>query len=197
MSVDHIETPRLVLRSWWPDDADILKDAIDSSLPELREWMPWAMAEPSPMSLFTDRLAAMQAKFAAGEDWTYAVFSKDRQRLVGGAGLHPRIGPGGLELGYWIRTDCTGIGLATETAAALAGAAFEWPGVDRVEIRCDPRNQKSAAIPRHLGFRLTTTLIANTKTPQGTPRDTMVWTLTRAEVDAGMPYVHRIPKRSD
>lgn len=194
MSVDPIHTPRLFLRSWCPEDADRLKDAIDTSLPELREWMPWAMGEPSPTSLIAERLATMRAKFANGEDWTFAVFSKDQQRLVGGAGLHPRIGPGGLEIGYWIRTDSTGAGLATETAAALTGAAFEWPGVERVEIRCDPRNAKSAAIPRHLGFRLTTTLKANTVTPQGTPRDTMVWTLTRAEIDAGMPHVQRMKR---
>jgi RimJ/RimL family protein N-acetyltransferase len=119
------------------------------------------------------------------------VFSKESTRLVGGAGLHPRIGAGGLEIGYWIRTDSTGAGLATETAAALTAAAFEVPGVERVEIRCDPRNLKSAAIPRHLGYTLTTTLEANTVTPQGAPRDTMVWTLTRATLDAGLPHVRR------
>ncbi|HKS04702.1 MAG TPA: GNAT family protein [Gemmatimonadaceae bacterium] len=191
MSVDPIHTPRLVLRSWRPEDAPVLKDAIDSSLAELREWMPWAVNEPSPVGLMSDRLTTMQSKFANGEDWTYAVLSKESKRLVGGAGLHPRIGAGGLEIGYWIRTDSTGAGLATETAAALTAAAFEWPGIDRVEIRCDPRNLKSAAIPRHLGYSHTTTLKANTVTPQGAPRDTMVWTLTRAELDAGLPHVRR------
>ena len=45
-----LETERLVLRCWRPSDAPLLRDAVDSSLDHLREWMPWAEDEPSGSS---------------------------------------------------------------------------------------------------------------------------------------------------
>ena len=38
-----------VLRCWHPHDAPLLKDAIDSSLEHLREWMPGAPDEPQEL----------------------------------------------------------------------------------------------------------------------------------------------------
>ena len=37
----RIETERLVLRCYDPEDAPLLKDAVDRSLDHLRPWMPW------------------------------------------------------------------------------------------------------------------------------------------------------------
>jgi len=188
---DPIRTPRLLLRSWREQDAAQLKDAIDTSLPELQEWMAWAIGEPSPLSLIEERLRKLRARFVSGEDWTYAVFDPQETRVLGGAGLHPRIGPAGLELGYWIRTDATGAGYATEIAAVLTREAFANPSIEHVEIRCDPRNLRSASIPAHLGFILTATLRGNTKTPQGEPRDTLVFSLTREQFNEGIPNLLR------
>lgn len=170
-----------MLRCWQPADAPLLKAAIDASLPELRPWMPWAMTEPSTIEQVEERLARYRADFEAGVDATVALFDRRETEVVGGAGLHPRIGPDGLEIGYWIRSDLTGQGFATEAARELTRAAFEDAGVERVEIRCDPRNVRSAAIPRRLGYRLREVLLQNTLDPEGAPRDTMVWEITRKE----------------
>ncbi len=40
----------------------------------------------------------------------------------------------------------------TAAARALATAAFDLDGISRVEIRCDVANDRSAAVPRRLGF---------------------------------------------
>ena len=53
-----------------------------------------------------------------------------------------------------------------------------------VEIRCDPRNERSAAIPRRLGFRLESVLEGDTVAPDGSPRDTQVWVHEAAGVAA-------------
>ena len=65
---------------------------------------------------------------------------------------HPRIGPGGLEIGYWVHRDYVRRGLATAATEALTDAAFGLPGIDRVEIVHDELNGPSAAVPRKLGF---------------------------------------------
>ena len=63
-----------------------------------------------------------------------------------------RIGPGGLEIGYWVHRAWTRRGLATAATAALVDQAFRLPGVDRVEIIHDELNVASGKIPRKLGF---------------------------------------------
>lgn len=178
---ERIETARLILRRWRPGDAPALKALVDANLEHLRPWMPWATKEPSPVEVITERLERFERHHRDGLEWTMAVCLGADDVVIGGAGLHPRIGPTALEIGYWIAEPHTRRGYATETAAALTTAAFTLPPIERVEIRCDPRNGASARVPEKLGYRHAETLAANTVTPAGEPRDTMVWTITRAE----------------
>jgi RimJ/RimL family protein N-acetyltransferase len=175
---DRIETARLVLRPWAVEDAPKLKAIIDANLDHLRAWMPWAMNEPSPVETIAERIEMFRGQRERGEDFNVGVLLGDEG--IGGAGLHRRNGPGVLEIGYWIAAAHVRRGYATEAAAALSDLAFAMAGIERVEIRCDPRNVFSAAVPRKLGFVHTTTLEANTVTPTGEPRDTMVWEMTRS-----------------
>jgi RimJ/RimL family protein N-acetyltransferase len=178
---DQIETARLVLRRWRPEDAPRLKALVDANLDHLRPWMPWAMQEPSPVEVIGERLERFERHHRDGLEWTMAICLAGDDTLIGGAGLHPRIGPNALEIGYWIAEPHTRRGFATETAAALTATAFAMPHIEHVEIRCDPRNVASARVPAKLGYRHSETLTANTVTPTGEPRDTMIWTITRRE----------------
>ncbi len=73
--------------------------------------------------------------------------------MIGGFDLW-RIGPGAVELGYWVHVDFTGRGYATESARALTQAGLALSDVVRVEIHTDESNAISAGIPRRLGYRL-------------------------------------------
>jgi len=148
----RIESERLVIRCWEPRDAPLLKDAIDTSLEHLRPWMPWTHNDPQSVDEKVDLLRGFRSRFDAGEDFVYGIFDADEREVLGGTGLHPRVGDGALEIGYWLRVGATGRGLATEVAAALTRAAFTVCGVDRVEIRIDPDNERSLRIPRRLGY---------------------------------------------
>ena len=174
-----VVTKRLVLRPWTVEDAPMLKRAIDDNLEHLQAWMPWAMNEPSPLEAIEQRIVRFAKDFAVGTDGVYGIFMRDEMRAIGGTGLHGRIDDG-LEIGYWIAAQACGRGFATEAAGALTAAAFAIPGVELVQIRCDPANVISAAIPRRLGFTHWETLRAETVTPSGAPRDTMVWQMLRA-----------------
>jgi RimJ/RimL family protein N-acetyltransferase len=173
-----IQTERLLLRSWQPADATQLKDAIDSNLDHLRAWMPWAVNEPSPLEEVEKRIEKFATDFASGADGTYGVFNRNGAIVIGGSGLHPRIADG-FEIGYWVGTMHTHKGYATEAAAALTRAAFDEASTQQVQIRCDPRNHASAAVPPRIGYEHIDTLIADTLTPSNEPRDTMVWQMTR------------------
>jgi RimJ/RimL family protein N-acetyltransferase len=121
----RIETPRLVLRCWEPRDAPLLKDALDSSLEHLRPWMPWARYEPEPLEAKVDLLRRFRGSFDLGQDFVYGIFSREESEVLGGTGLHTRVGDDAFEIGYWIRASRTREGLATEAAAALTRVAFD------------------------------------------------------------------------
>ena len=69
----------------------------------------------------------------------------------------------------------------TTLTAALTKVAFAIDQVTRIEIRCDPNNVRSSAVPRKLGFCHEATLRQRIRTPDGQPRDTMIWTLLADE----------------
>lgn len=186
------ETERLVIRCWNPVDAPLLKEAIDASLDHLRPWMPWAEHEPEELAAKVERLRRFRGEFDLGTDFVYGIFDPDEKRVVGGTGLHTRIGPGALEIGYWIRVGEINRGLATEVSAALTRVAFEVHDVHRVVIQCDPDNERSAAVPRKLGFVHEVTLRENLPAGDGTFRDTMVWTMLRSEYTDSVVRTHRV-----
>ena len=90
-------------------------------------------------------------------------------------------GAGALEIGYWVRVGHLGRGVATAAAGTLTIAALALPEVERVEIRCDAANVRSAAIPPKLGYRLDRIR----RRPPTTPGETdehMVWVRRRPTV---------------
>ncbi len=177
----RIETPRLVLRCWIPKDAPLLNAAIEESLRHLRPWMPWARDEPQTVEAKTRRIAQFQEDFDAGRDFVYGIFSPDEKRVLGGTGLHTRVGADAREIGYWIHKGYINRGLATEASAALTKVAFLVDGVARVEIHCSPENLRSAAVPRKLAFTHESRLHTE---PDGLEK--MIWVMSRAEY-AGSP----------
>jgi RimJ/RimL family protein N-acetyltransferase len=176
----RIVTERTVVRCWDPRDASALKDAIDSSLDDLRPWLAWAYAEPKALAEKVALLRRFRGRFDLGREFVYGIFTADESAVLRGTGLHTRSGDDAFEIGYWIRSGHAGRGLCTEATAALKRVAFELCGVDRVEIRVDPENGASLAIPRKLGYVEEATL--RRRLPphgNGAPRDVMHFALFR------------------
>ncbi len=176
----RIVSERLVIRCWEPRDAPGLKEAVDSSLDELRPWMPWARAEPQELSEKVALLRRFRGAFDLGTDFVMGIFDLDDGHVLGGTGLHRRRSAEALEIGYWIRSSHVGRGLATESSAALTRVAFELCDVDRVEIRVDPANEASLTIPRKLGY-VEEGILRRRLPPDedGVPRDVIVFSLFR------------------
>jgi RimJ/RimL family protein N-acetyltransferase len=179
----RIRTERLSLRCWEPRDAPLLKDALDTSLDHLRPWMPWAADEPKPVEEKAELLRAFRGRFDLDEDFVYGIFTPDEHEVIGGSGLHTRVGPQALEIGYWIRASRIGMGYAREATAALAKAALRVCVVDRVEIHVDPANEASLRVPRALGFNEEATLRRRLPTVDGAARDCVVFTLFSDDLD--------------
>lgn len=142
----------LVLRSWTEDDAPALSRAIAASVEHLRPWMAWAADEPHDDLWRRQLIRGWRQEAAAGGDETFGMWLGDQ--VVGACGLHRRIGPGGLEIGYWVHAAFTRQGLATEAARRLRDDALARPGIDHVEIHHDRANVASGRVAAAAGFTL-------------------------------------------
>jgi RimJ/RimL family protein N-acetyltransferase len=82
----------------------------------------------------------------------WAVVERATGELIGEAGLVPYEHGPRLELGYLLRRDRWGLGLATEAARAVLGAAFAGLGAREVMAVVDEGNDASLNVLRKLGF---------------------------------------------
>jgi RimJ/RimL family protein N-acetyltransferase len=133
-------------------DTDALHDAVKVSFAELHPWMPWC-TEPVEIASQREFIERSEKDWADQTAFNWLIVDAGGH-LIGTIGLMDRVGPGGLEIGYWLRTDATGRGVMTRAAARITDIALGLPGIDRVEIHCDAANVASAAVPRRLGYRL-------------------------------------------
>lgn len=150
---ERLHVGERILRRSLVDDAQLIADTVAASLDHLSPWMPWATPEMATVDIQKARLIQGTALWLEGNSFEYLLVDTD-DTLLGIFGLHRRIGPGALELGYWLRPDAVGRGYATAAAGVLTLEALRTPGVEHVEIRCDQANVRSQAVPQRLGYRL-------------------------------------------
>ena len=180
-----LTTARLLLRSWEAADAPRLLPLLERNRAHLAPWIPPHVAAPAPLAALTERLDGFAEDFAAGRGLRYALMTFDGAQLLGEADLFPRDAhrrvplhqADRVELGYWLDRDMTGRGFATEATAALLDMAATMPKIGHAEIRCETTNAPSAAVPRRLGFTMTTTIVDESVTPGAPPVRLEVWTL--------------------
>ena len=171
-----LRTMELELRRWRVEDAAALGAAVEESLAELRPWMPWAAGEPRSVADRRELIRTWEADRRAGGDEMLGIWVDGR--VAGSCGLHRRIGPRGLEIGYWVSTRLHRRGVATEAARRLCARAFADPAIDHVEIHHATANVASGGVPAKLGFAHVRDLPRAPEAPgeDGTFR---IWRLTR------------------
>jgi RimJ/RimL family protein N-acetyltransferase len=175
----RIDADGLLIRRWRADDITMRLAAVTASSDHLRRWLPWA-CEPQGREDQEAYQRQSDLSWESGEAFSYGIFSAGNELLLGGVGLHARIGPGALEIGYWAHIDHTGRGIVSRAVAAVTEAALDVDDVQHVEIRCDESNTGSAAIPRRLGYQLARTESRTPRTPDETGH-WMIWIMTRAQ----------------
>ena len=172
---------RIVLRPYRPGDGAALWEAIESSRKYLRLWLPWVDKTQTPEDA-EESARRMAARWLLREDLPVGIWQKGTNQLLGGSGLHridwtiPK-----FEIGYWLRKSAEGQGFMTEAVRLLCRMVFDDLRANRVEIRCDTRNIRSAAIPRRLGFLHEATLRHNSRDNSGELYDTYIFSLLPAE----------------
>lgn len=173
------ESKRLLIRAPLWEDGPMVNEAIRESMDELRPWMPWARSIPTlEESEINIRRARLQ--FLDRSDLRLLLFLKETGQLIGSSGLH-RIDweSRKFEIGYWLRTSFGNKGYMTEAVEAITNYAVQELQANRIEIRCDGRNMRSARVAERLGFTLEGILRQEKCVEDGTLRDTMIFSKVR------------------
>jgi ribosomal-protein-serine acetyltransferase len=177
---EYLARENVELRRWRLSDADLCFWLVRDSLDHLRPWMPWATDDYS-LDDAVDYLERCEADWIAETAFQYLIVADGAP--AGSAGLMARIGPGGLEMGYWVHPAFTGQGVATAASAALTAAAFAQPDIDHVEIHHDDYNIVSGRIPAKLGYDHVETVSGRFEPAPGDSGTTQVWRITRQAAD--------------
>lgn len=150
-----IDTERLRLEPIETQHAERTWAAVEASLVELRAWMAWALetSRDQTEAFVRDAVEA----WSAGREYDFAVLQE--RSVIGGIGVRwsrsdQRIG----EMGYWVRSDVTGRGFATEAGRAMVTFGFGTLGLYRLELRAGVVNVASQRVAEKLGFRREGTL---------------------------------------
>ncbi|MEA3409856.1 MAG: GNAT family N-acetyltransferase [Candidatus Eisenbacteria bacterium] len=151
-----IETERLALREFRPGDWESVHEYATD--PEVYRHMPWGPNTEDETRAFIERAISSRHRDPRLH-FELAVTMREDDRLIGGGGI--RVADEGFRtanMGYCLRRDSWGEGLATEAAAGLVGFGFERLGLHRIWATCDTRNTRSARVLEKVGLELEGTM---------------------------------------
>lgn len=153
MLPERLTSDRLVLRRFTRRDVDDVTEAVMASLPELEEYLPWAhrgYGRDDAASYVRDSIQSWKERRA----FDFSIrFRSDPGTHLGNISIWhvSRLGRTG-EIGYWIRSDRTTVGIATEATEALIRAGFAHLGMHKIVLRIAVGNRASERIAEKLGF---------------------------------------------
>ena len=144
---------RFMMRPFRRRDADEMTEAVQVSQMELNEWLPWAhlgYSKGDATNYIRDSMKSWKEERAY--DWAIRRLD-DPDRHVGNISVWfvSRSFKTG-EIGYWVRTDDTARGVATEVGARALQVAFEELKMHRVILRIAVGNRSSERVAEKLGF---------------------------------------------
>lgn len=153
MLPDRIGTDRLVLRRFTRRDVDDVAEAVLSSLPELEAYLPWAhrgYGREDAAAYVRDSIQSWKERKAF--DFSIRLRNDPDTHLGNISVWHvSRLARTG-EIGYWIRTDRTTNGIATEATKALMRVGFDVLNMHKIVLRIAVGNRASERVAEKLGF---------------------------------------------
>jgi RimJ/RimL family protein N-acetyltransferase len=148
----RLETERLILRPFTPDDFDALFAM--HSRPEVARYLYWGPRTEAEVRTVLEKKVAGRAIRSEGDVLAFAVVLKTTNEVVADMVLQfvseeHRQG----EIGYIVHPDHQGHGYATEACGAILRLAFEDLKLHRVVGHLEARNAASARVLEKLGMR--------------------------------------------
>ncbi len=141
------------IRPYRDDDVSALHEAVQRSTKALSAWLVWAQGGCDRTDVRA-WVASRTEAWQAGDAYSFVVEATSDGRFLGGVGLNQvRTTVRMANLGYWVRTDATGNGIATTAARLAADFGFSELGLQRIELPVPVGNAAGARVAEKLGAR--------------------------------------------
>jgi len=167
----------ITLRIPTREDTHLLIDAVHASHAELAPWLPWASADYG-----TEDAHTFLDLVAQGSEQAFFIFDADGT-MGGVCGLNA-IDPTHrtANLGYWLRTDATGKGLATRATRLVALWGLAELDLRRIEVIASVENRASCQVAERAGFVPEGIRRAALRMGDGSQHDLSVYAVTREDL---------------
>lgn len=176
---DELRGPRVVLRRYRESDAADRFAALEASRERLAPWLHFPDALQT-VEATRDWLIRREAHWLLREALGYAIWHGETDDYLGDVELHH------IEwdrrfflLGYWLRDGAEGHGYMSEAVRLVTDYAFTDLGANKVALRCDARNTRSAAVAERLGFVREARLRGEAHAKDGALADELQYALIR------------------
>ncbi|MBC7371084.1 MAG: GNAT family N-acetyltransferase [Bdellovibrionaceae bacterium] len=177
----EINGPMLVLKKHSVVLAYIMFEEIDKDRERLGQFLPWVEHMKSVDSQIW-YINECTKDWSEGTMFDYGMFNLEGD-YIGNFGVHSiSWADDRCELGYWISPRFEGRGFISTAVKMLEKILFEL-GFNRIEIRCDPKNLRSGAVPARNGYKFEGVL-RGYQFQSGHHRDTAVHAKLRNEYSA-------------
>jgi ribosomal-protein-alanine N-acetyltransferase len=145
-----LDTPRLILREFSADDVDALGSVLSD--PETMRFYPAALDRTG----VEEWIARNLRRYAKDGHGLWAIVLKANGELIGDCGLTVQEVDSAdeIEIGYHVRRDYWGQGLATEAARACRDFGFARLPVDRLISLIRPENLPSRRVAEKNGMTI-------------------------------------------
>lgn len=148
----RIESERIFLKRHEIELAAQMFAAVDPDRERLGRFLPWIPR----VQTVADEVSYIQATFKGWAEKTlfdFGIFRKDDETYLGNIGVHTiNLDQRSCDFGYWLIGDHEGQGYISEALKALERAMGN-SGFRLFGIECDPKNHKSAQVPRSNGYQ--------------------------------------------
>ena len=150
----QVETERLWLRPYRPEDAVLYLRMVQENREHLSEFLPENVQALQTEADAEAWLRWLNGEWQQGNLFLFGLWEKVSGRFVGETYLaNPDGHVPSIELGYFLVQAATGQGYATEAARSVLRWAFEGLHVIRVDLQCRADNIPSQRVAERLGFR--------------------------------------------
>lgn len=141
----------ILLRPFRDSDIDRFLEAIHESHVQLTQYMTWCHDNYTREETATF-VCSRDHEWAEGRDFTFVIEDVENKVVLGTIGLNQiNYGNRLANLGYWIRTSCTGRGIASRATQMVAKFGLEEVGLQRVEIVVAVDNVPSQRVAEKAG----------------------------------------------
>ncbi|MCC7437184.1 MAG: GNAT family N-acetyltransferase [Armatimonadetes bacterium] len=143
-----LQTPRLLLATWYRADLDLLRPIATD--PEVMRFIGTGeLWNDERIVQFIERQMGHYNRFGY---CMWKLIDRHNGRLIGLCGLQPLAETEMVEIGWWLATDCWGAGLATEATQAVLAFGFHRKRLPEIVAIAHPDNHASLKVMEKIGL---------------------------------------------